>query len=75
MKTCRIDKLGRIVIPIQYRKKLGLCEGSELNIEYEGRRVIVTPAEELCRICGGKLCDCREIAICKGCIEKVKRMK
>ena len=31
----RIDSLGRIVIPKDYRKKLNINDGELLNIEYE----------------------------------------
>ena len=38
----RIDSLGRIVIPKDYRKKLNINDGELLNIEYENikKRVV-----------------------------------
>ena len=70
-----IDKLGRVVIPIQYRRELGLCEGSEINLRCCERKIIIVPKEPTCRICGGELkCSC-EIALCEGCIQMVKMLK
>ena len=75
MKTAKIDKLGRVVIPIQYRRELGLCEGSEINLRCCERKIIIVPKEPTCRICGGELkCSC-EIALCEGCIQMVKMLK
>ena len=74
MKTCKIDKLGRIVIPIQYRKNLGLCENSEINIEYKEERIIITPATEGCKICGAAIVNKTDIPLCRLCVEKVKKI-
>ena len=72
MKTIRLDKLGRVVIPIQYRKNLGVVAGSKLNIEYSDGKVIITPAEEHCCVCGKELDHSLSIPLCNSCIEKVK---
>ena len=34
MKHTRIDKLGRVVIPIGYRKELNLTENSDVKIRF-----------------------------------------
>ena len=36
MKIARIDKLGRIVIPMAYRKLLGINDHDELSILRDG---------------------------------------
>lgn len=75
MKTVRLDRAGRVVIPIQYRKNLGASEGSKLNIEYADGKVIINLAEEHCRMCGKTLSDSLNIPLCKFCIEKVKKLE
>ena len=74
MKKTKIDRLGRIVIPIQYRKELGLTEDSVINIECVDGRVIITSSDSVCRICGGYVNGERDIPICKSCIARVKKL-
>lgn len=42
MMNRKFDKLGRIVIPIEMRKKLNINEGDLVNIECIGDKIIVT---------------------------------
>ena len=72
MKSARIDRLGRIVIPIDYRRKLGLKAGSEINISYDNEKVIITSAEDCCRLCKNKSIFSSEVPLCPECIEKIK---
>lgn len=39
----RIDDLGRIVIPKEIRKYIGVREGDEMDITFMGRMLILTP--------------------------------
>ena len=41
----RIDSLGRIVIPKDYRKKLNINDGELLNIEYENDSIVISKKE------------------------------
>ena len=74
MKKSKIDRLGRIVIPIQYRKELGLVEDSEINIECVERKVIITASDSICRMCGKYLEEKTEIPLCPSCIRRVKKL-
>lgn len=38
----KIDDMGRIVIPKEMRKKLGLNNGEEVNIELAGDKVVIS---------------------------------
>jgi transcriptional pleiotropic regulator of transition state genes len=75
MKSKIVDRLGRIVIPIDYRRKLGLGEGSEIDISCEDKKLIITATENACRLCGAKLTEEYEIPLCKSCIDMVKKTK
>ena len=74
MKKSRIDRLGRIVIPIQYRKELGLIEDSEVNIEFVDGKVILTASDLICRMCGGYIekDNDKSIPLCQSCIARIK---
>jgi AbrB family looped-hinge helix DNA binding protein len=39
----KIDDLGRVVIPAEYRRTLGVHEGDELEILLEGDRIVIKP--------------------------------
>jgi antitoxin PrlF len=45
----RLGPQGRLVVPVELRRELGLEEGSELAIRSDGRRLIVEPRAEVLR--------------------------
>ena len=71
--TRKIDKLGRIVLPIDCRKKLGIENGSEVFIEANEDTIIIKGAFSLCRICGSSLREKNRFSLCKNCVEKIKK--
>ena len=75
MKTVikKIDKLGRIVLPLDYRKILNLCENSEVALCIEKNKIMIFPSGTSCKICGLSERELDEnLGICKKCINKVK---
>ena len=73
MKRTKVDKLGRIVLPIEYRKKLGLKAGSWIDIKLKANEIVIYPVGEICPICGST--KERNSILCVACIEKIKKMK
>ena len=60
----KIDILGRVVIPAEFRNSLGLVEGDEVTISLENGVITLTPAQKVCKLCGnhenvkdGKICE------------------
>jgi transcriptional pleiotropic regulator of transition state genes len=49
----RIDHLGRIVIPVELRRLLGIAEGDYVGFSADGDRIILEKVEERCTFCGG----------------------
>ena len=74
MKSARIDKLGRIVIPMAYRKLLGINEHDELSILRDGNTIVISPLNDVCKLCGNKVDTSRKIQICNECIKRIKAM-
>lgn len=74
MKRVKIDSLGRIVIPKSIRDGLGLRDGYEIEISLSGECATVRRAEEYCRLCNVKIDEGREVALCRDCIDKIKKM-
>ena len=60
----RVDELGRIVIPIELRNKLGIVEKDPLEIYVDGSN---------CVFCGSskKLVEYEDKLICNKCIKKL----
>jgi AbrB family looped-hinge helix DNA binding protein len=45
----RLGPQGRLVVPVELRRELGLEEGAELAIRSDGRRLILEPRTEVLR--------------------------
>lgn len=48
----RVDELGRVVIPIELRRNLGIKEKDALEIYVDGDRIVLTKYEPACIFCG-----------------------
>ena len=64
----KIDRLGRIVIPMDLRKKYGFNEGVKIEFFDVGDGITVKPVEPICKICRAKILVDREIPLCDECI-------
>lgn len=51
MKRTRIDKLGRLVIPIGYRKELNITTDTDLIVDYENDKIVISKIGNFCKIC------------------------
>jgi len=47
MGKVTVEKRGRIVIPAEIRRALGIREGSELIVELDNGRIVLTPVRKL----------------------------
>lgn len=69
----RVDDLGRVVIPIELRKTLGIAIKDPLSISVEGNQVIMEKYKDACIICGNEnLKDAKELngkRICSTCAQ------
>ncbi len=70
----KIDKLGRIVIPMEYRKKAGLEIDDEASITEENGRIIIERKTPSCKICGSEEKLNKEFSLCQQCIDKIKNL-
>ena len=70
-----IDKLGRIVIPINLRKKYNLITGMEVRfVELEGEIAII-PNNPTCRLCKKDLPEMKNLPLCQECITQIKNCR
>ena len=69
-----IDNLGRVVIPITFRNKLGFKNKDKVFVSLKKNAIVITAREIRCALCDLKLEEEKNIPLCKNCIEKVKSM-
>ncbi len=72
----RVDELGRIVIPMELRRTLGIGVKDPLAIFVEGDRIILQKHRDACAICGddeARMTTVRGRPVCETCIAAVRK--
>lgn len=71
--TRHLDDMGRIVLPVELRRRMNLEEGTPLEIFAQGDQIILQKHMEACVFCGNRkeLAPFRGKWICKNCREEV----
>lgn len=71
----RVDDLGRIVIPMELRRSLGIKVKDPLSITVESDRIILEKPRDLCALCGSdqNVVRVRDRVLCAKCVDAVKR--
>ena len=72
----RVDDLGRIVIPMELRRTLGINVKDPLSISTEGERIILEKHKDSCVLCGAteEIVRVKDRAVCADCVGAVKRL-
>lgn len=67
----KVDELGRVVIPIELRRTLGIDEKDSLEIYVDGERIILKKYEPACIFCGNaeEITNYRGKNICGECMK------
>ena len=70
-----MDQLGRIVIPVEIRRRLELSEGDTLDFLLEGDKVILTKHTESCVFCGelNDIVFFKDKPVCRRCISGLSK--
>lgn len=65
----KVDELGRVVIPIELRRTLGIAEKDALEIYVDGERIILKKYEPACIFCGNadKVTHFKGKIVCSEC--------
>ncbi|WP_144517048.1 AbrB/MazE/SpoVT family DNA-binding domain-containing protein [Bacillus thuringiensis] len=48
----KVDELGRVVIPVELRRPLGIAEGTALDFHVEGENIVLRKYEKSCFVTG-----------------------
>lgn len=71
----KVDELGRIVIPMELRRTLGIAEKDAVEIFVDGEQIVMKKYNPSCIFCG----EARNVIIYKGknictdCLEEIKK--
>lgn len=71
----KIDSLGRVVLPAEMRRQLGMETGDLVAITVEDGRVVLEKIEARCVFCGSTD-DLREFSdklVCASCVDALGR--
>ena len=69
----KVDDLGRIVLPVELRRQLGIRAGDELDIAVDGATVLLHKIESRCVFCDSleSLRGHREKQVCGNCVTEL----
>jgi AbrB family transcriptional regulator, transcriptional pleiotropic regulator of transition state genes len=69
----RVDDLGRIVIPMELRRTLGIRVKDPIAIYVEGERIILERHRDSCAICGepGEMLEVKGRPVCNDCVTSI----
>lgn len=70
----RIDSLGRIVIPMELRRTLGINVKDPIAILVDGDRVILEKHRDACTLCGdpNDMAEVKGRPVCGDCVRTIK---
>lgn len=71
-----LDKLGRVVIPIELRRALGIGTEEPVEIYVENDLIVLQKYAAVCIFCGNEneVTEIEGKNVCKSCINKIKNL-
>ncbi len=71
-----VDPLGRVVIPVELRRNLGIKTDDSLEIFVDGDYIMLKKYEPACVFCGNvkDVVSVHGKNICRNCIEEMKKL-
>ncbi len=70
--TRKVDELGRVVLPAEYRNAIGVKKDATVSMTYANDSIIIKLSVPTCKICHAQQDIDSDLKICKDCIEKIK---
>lgn len=70
----KVDDLGRIVLPIELRRKMDIGIHDALEIEVEDDKLVLKKYEPSCVFCSSKeeLVTIKDRCVCQKCLEELQ---
>ena len=72
----KVDELGRIVLPIELRRTLGIEIKDSIEIYVDNSTIILKKYEPTCIFCGEseEIATYKDKNVCKKCLEGIKNV-
>ncbi|MBR3887584.1 MAG: AbrB/MazE/SpoVT family DNA-binding domain-containing protein [Clostridia bacterium] len=72
----KVDELGRIVLPIELRRTLGIDIKDAIEIYVDNSTIVLKKYEPTCVFCGESenVTNYKDKIVCKACIEEMKNI-
>lgn len=69
----KVDNLGRVVIPVELRRTIGIEEGESLEIYTDGEKIVLRKYEPACIFCGNAedVVNYKGKNVCKSCLAEL----
>ncbi len=74
--TRPVDPLGRVVIPVELRRSLGIKTDDLLEVYVDGEYIMLRKNSPKCVFCGSadEVVSVRDKNVCKSCINEMKNL-
>ncbi|MGR6837225.1 AbrB/MazE/SpoVT family DNA-binding domain-containing protein [Syntrophomonas erecta] len=71
----KVDELGRIVIPIELRRTMGIEEKDALEIYVDNEKIILRKYEPACIFCGNaeEVLNYKGKNLCRSCLTEISK--
>ncbi len=71
-----VDPLGRVVIPVELRRTLGIKTEDSMEVFVDGDYIMLKKYEPACIFCGSttEVETVREKNVCRSCISELKNL-
>ena len=73
MMVRKVDELGRIVLPMEFRKELNIGTNCDMRIEVKDGSIILTPNECVCSNCKTIIQAGTKFNLCESCIAEIRK--
>ncbi|HHW02569.1 MAG TPA: AbrB/MazE/SpoVT family DNA-binding domain-containing protein [Thermoanaerobacterales bacterium] len=72
----KVDELGRVVIPIELRRTLGIDQRDALEIYVDADRIVLKKYMPACIFCGSAedVVNFKGKNICSSCLEEIEKL-
>ncbi len=72
----KVDELGRIVLPIELRRTLGIDIKDAIEIYVDNSTIVLKKYEPTCVFCGESenVTTYKDKIVCKSCLEEMKNI-
>lgn len=69
----KVDKLGRVVLPVEIRRSLGIEVGDLIDVSVDGQRVVMRKVASGCTFCDSpeQLREFADRLVCEQCVTRL----